>query len=382
MTHSRLSPSSASIWVNCPGSIIMTMDCSSIDSPESMDGTAAHEVAAKMIDLYRRTLSPFPIDVVGKTLSNGILATDEMYDAADLYARDVLNIMRKTQVSGGNYLGIEQHLKCPEIHPEMYGTCDCFLYDRRNSELYLWEFKYGHGIIDEYENWQAISYLFGIASLFNIDGIGDQKTIVHFRLVQPRAYHPNGAIREWKFLLSDIRGHINRLCASAKEAMGLSPAVKSGSHCRYCRARHKCASAQEAGISLYEHISTAMPECKLSNAAIGLFYEIVLRALEQIKCLETGIGEEIKSRIKSGAEIPGFIIEPSFGRESWSRPISDIIKFGELMGVNLRKEEAVTPAQARKLGIDETLIKNYTLRQQTGTTIKPFNIQKARRIFS
>jgi hypothetical protein len=120
----------------------------------------------------------------------------------------------------------------------------------------------------------------------------------------------------------------------------------------------------------------------MSDPAIGLFYEIILRAQKQIEYLETGISEEIKSRIKAGAAIPGFTIEPSIGRETWSRSTAEIAALGDLLGVNLRKEELITPNQARKAGLDDNVINEYTKREQKGLKLIPVNNQKARRIFN
>jgi hypothetical protein len=361
----NLRPSSAHVWVNCPGVISMTVDYPSVGSPESLAGGAVHELATKMIDLYRRALSPLPGNFIGKPATNGIIVDAEMFEAANLYALDVKEVMQSTRIFGGEYLGVEHFLLCPEIHSSMCGTCDCFIFHRQAKHLFLWEYKNGHRIVDECENWQAISYLSGLISKYDIDGIEDQSITVHFRIVQPRAYHANGAIREWTFRLSDIRGHINKLRAAVVEALSTSPRVQSGEHCRDCAARHDCPTARNAAVTLYEAAGLAVPE-KMSDESIGLFYRILLRAQEQIKCMEAGISEEIKSRLQGGNDVPGFALQPSEGREVWTRPVTEIIALGNLIGFNLRKEETITPNQARKVGVDESIIREYASRQQNG----------------
>ena len=44
-THALLSPSSASRWLNCPGSVALTRDLPDVQSEYSLEGTCAHTLA-------------------------------------------------------------------------------------------------------------------------------------------------------------------------------------------------------------------------------------------------------------------------------------------------------------------------------------------------
>lgn len=378
----KLSPSNAHIWApadGCRGYIKMTANYPpSPPRPEAAEGTIAHAIAREFIDKYRHLLQPNPEEYVDK-LRDGVLITQEMYDAADMYARDVLDVARKTQIFGGEYLGIEMRLPCPEIHPDMTGICDSFIFARRAGHLFIWEFKYGHSPVDEYENWQAICYLSGIYSTHGLNGYDDQKTTVHIRVVQPRTY-AGEPIREWTVKLSDIRPYVNIAREGALIASGENPPVTSGTHCQYCVARYNCPSALKTALALYETVSAPVPE-KINDTAIGALFQVVNRAKAAIDYLSTGLEEEIKGRIRGGHNVLGYSLEPSYGRTKWSRPTADIINLGNLMGVNLRKEDqTITPDQAMSAGLDESIVKLYTIRQQTGHKLIPINLQNVRRI--
>jgi hypothetical protein len=350
------------------------------ESPESREGSATHEIAARMIDNLARAITPAPGVYIGSVVTNGHVITAEEYDAAVLYAQDVAAVMQATRVFGGNGRGIERLIGIPEIHPQCSGTPDADLYVSGRA-LYLWDYKHGHGIVEPYENLQIVAYLAGLITLYGINGAQDQRITVHARIVQPRGFHRDGPIREWSCLLSDIRPLINKLRAAAEEALGPSPRIISGAHCRYCRARHECPSARESALTLYEATGAAIPEA-LPAAALGSLYALIKRAAAQIECMESGVEEQIKARIRAGESIPGCIVEEGVGREAWSHPTAEIIALGDMMGVELRVSDVCTPAQAKKKGLDPTIVTAYTSRPSTGFKVVVDNNLKARSVFN
>jgi hypothetical protein len=371
----------AGVWGpynGCPGSIAMTEGYEKREIPESAEGTAAHQIARELLSVTGEAAKAC---IIGNVTSNGVILDEEIFEAALLYFKDV-EAIRQSIISLFGY-GVEVPLEMPNIHPANHGICDAYLFDKRGErgDLYIWEFKYGHGIIEVFENWQLIDYLAGLVHLFGIDGFADQHITVHARIVQPRAFHKDGPIREWTFKLSDIRGHFNTLIANAKIAMSDKPLIRSGDQCRYCLARHECAVARDTGMRIYEGTAAGLLPDKMSNEALGSFYTLILRAQNQIKYLETGIGEEIKSRLKAGQAIPGFTAEPAYGNEKWNLPTEEIITLGELNGINLKKEALITPTQAKKAGLDAALVEAYSGRPQSGFKVVADNNTKARLIF-
>lgn len=388
MTHSIIPPSSAEIWGapdGCTGWVLMTQQYPQLPNgpyqTEADEGEASHEIAATLINAAAVGVTLTADNFIDKPAANGLLFTAEMFDGAKIYTDDVINVMRTTAVFGGPNFGNEFKIAAPSIHELSFGTTDQFIYDRNHGDLFIWDYKFGHDTVEAFENWQTINYLAGIIEALQIDGFVAQHTTVYVRIVQPRAFHAKGVVREWKLKAADLRPYFNILNHNAHKALSNAAEIHSGPHCKNCSARHVCPAALKAGMQLYEITRQPVPE-PLSFEALGIQLAIIKRALKQLEYLESGFEEQVKNLIRSGKNIPGWMVEQSSGRETWSKPISEVIMLGELLGHNLKKpDDAITPNQARKLGIDKDVIKLYSATPKTGFKVVPDNLNKAKQVF-
>lgn len=383
--HSIIAPSSADVWGSpngCTGSVLMQqMYPETEENPEAMEGTASHEVGAKLI--FAASVAAGFIDLpVGQTASNGVIIDDEMYEGAELFSDNVAEVMRSTAIFGGSHFNIEQRVNCPTIHELSFGTPDMWIYDQKMGIIYIWDYKYGYVVYEVFENWQLLNYIAGILTLLELNGIQTQHIKIHFRIVQPRAHHRDGPIREWVVKASDLRGYFNGLENKAHEALGANSVTRSGPHCRYCSARHACPVALKSGLRMYEIAGQPIP-VELSPGALGTQLTIVRRAIKQLEYIESGMTEQVKGLVRSGASIPGWKLEMGLGREWWDKPIPEVIALGDAMGIDVRKPDNVcTPKQARKKGIDDTLVSQYSGTPQTGLKLVSDNGSKTKRIFT
>lgn len=386
MSHSILPPSSAGIWGKpdgCTGWVLMAQTYPETEETvEAREGTASHEVGAELItDAKTNSRHRTAEHWVGRTAPNGVIITEEMYEGAKEYADDVTGIMRSLGVFGGPGLRIEQRVEIPAVHAINWGTPDCSIYSKSENALYVWDYKFGFEVVEAFENWQAIDYVAGLLGELEIDGHMDQHTIVHIRIAQPRAHHREGTIREWVVTASELRAHINILNANAHEALGPNAKFKTGSHCKHCPGRHACPAALKAGMRLYEVASKPVP-VELSAEALGVQLAIVKRARKQLEYLESGFEEQAKGLIRTGSLVPGWAVEEGIGREAWAKPIEEVIALGDMLDFNLRKPvAAITPNQAKKLGIDAAVITAYSTNPRTGLKIVPDNGNKAKQVF-
>lgn len=387
MSHSILPPSSAGIWGKpdgCTGWVLMAQTYPETETnEEALEGEASHEIAAELINYMSRGVFSTPADeFVDQEASNGVIYTDEMFEGAEVYAKNVADVMRDTGVFGGECFGTEVKVLASRIHELSYGTTDQFIFARHIGHLYVWDYKFGYEMVEVFECWQLINYVAGICEKFNIDGIEEQNITVHLRIVQPRAFHPEGIIREWVVKLSDLRGHINTLHHNAHVALSNDAVIRSGPHCKHCQARLNCPAALKAGMSLYEIAMRTLP-IDLPPEALGLQYAIVKRAIKQLEYLQSAYDEQVKSVIRKGGLVPNFMVEMGYGRLEWTETVAKIIEIGNERGYSLQKEtDVITPTQAKKLGVPHDVIEQYSKRPKAGLKVVPDNGTKAKRIFS
>jgi hypothetical protein len=364
--HSLIPPSSAHIWgstYGCSGWVAMSMAYPDTeDSEAAREGTASHEIGAELIRAAQRfnTDAPKKEALIGKVHDNGVVYTDEMFDAAEVYAANVIEVMDRTKVWHGPDIGVEQRIHAARIHKEhSWGTPDSYLYDRAGKTLYVWDYKYGMLEVEAFENRQLINYVAGLFDKFGIDGLLDQEITVVIRIVQPRVYRSSGPVDEWVVKGDELRGYINTLSNGAEKALGTKPETHTGAHCRFCNAVVGCEAARKAGLQFFEVTSRPVPD-ELPPDALGWYLGLLKRAKKHIETLEAAYSEEAAAVIRSGKSVPGWALKPGRGKKEWSISATEVIALGQSVGVDLDKHAVITPTQAIDAGMDKETVNGYT----------------------
>lgn len=378
--HAFLAPSSAHRWVFCPGSARLEAAYPETEeTPEAAEGTAAHWVALDCMLLAGR------VPAVDEVAPNGVHITADMIEAAELVARDVVATL------GANWrqmIVVEQRVTIPRVHPQNWGTPDVRAWQQLGDGrwvLHVWDFKYGHKIVEAFENWQCIDYASGALSEAKIDdGLADQNTVVSICVIQPRAYHRDGPVRRWTVRASDLRAHINRLHSSALDAVSDNPkCYPEPSACENCRGRHACEALQRSAYRAAEIGHSAQP-LDLSPHALGLELRMLLRAEALLKARRSGLEEHAVSLLKRGQPVAWFAMESTPGRLTWTKPAAEVMLLGQMVGANFAAPvEPITPTQAKKLAPTlATLIDSYSTRPAGAAKLVPDDGTKARRVFT
>ncbi len=381
--HAVLAPSAAHRWVNCPGSVQAEQQYPDIESEPAREGTACHEIGAAMVEAARTAGTLIWAHFDGKTASNGVMFNQEMYEAAELYADDIRQVMTKADIFSRQLLRIEKPVTIPRVHDLNWGTPDCVIWDLKNGVLYVWDFKYGYGVVEVEQNWQLIEYALGaLDSVTAGNGFEDQHITIDMRIVQPRAFHPDGPCRSWRVPASDLRSHANQLTVAAEASQSESPPCKAGTWCDHCKAAADCGTLQHATADTMDRIEVLQLHDLTPEASA-----IELRYLERSKVLLDAKLEALQAQslqqVKDGTVIPGYGIGYGRGSTNWNKPDSEVIALGDLMGVDLRKaEKPVTPSQALKLNVDETVINSYSQKRQGLARLVTNDKTIAGRVFS
>lgn len=363
MAHARIKPSAAGRWVHCPGSITMEEIFPETGRSEAAEeGTASHWVASETLSGHGGG------SFLGRTAPNGVIITQEMIDGAKEFVGYIASLGANVGLRG-----VEASVKIDRVHSECWGTPDYWWFDKSARALHVFDYKYGWGIVEAFENWQGICYISGVidllASMEKIPvGQFDQTISVILHIVQPRPFHSQGSCRSWNLDKASglLRGYINRLNAAAEKALGLNPQCIAGHYCRYCSARHACPAAQNSALFAIDYAFAATPQL-LDPAAMAIELKTLQRVEEAIKYRLTGLQTQVLELLKSGATVPGFGIEYGQGRKTWNCQEQEIIALGELFGIDLKApDKAVTPAQAIAKGLDPELVKSYSETPTTG----------------
>ena len=370
--HSILAPSSAARRVQCPGSVrLEAANPETEDSPASADGTAVHFAASEMLAGREPEIST--------AAPNGVFLTREMLEAADVYVeyiRRVLTPFGMVPEDGA----IEVSLNIPQVHALSHGTPDyrAWLPTTPRRTLFVADLKYGHGVVEAFENWQLMEYASGATSHWLLD---DLTTDVLLAVVQPRAFHREGPVREWRLPASDLRGYINRSRAAAVEALGPDPTFRTGEECLHCRGRHACTTLQRVGFRGMDEAGKRQP-FDLPPAAMGLEIRMLGDAIKRLTARHSGLEEQALAQIKRGIQIPGLAIEQGVGRKQWKLPDAQVLSLGAMMGVDLAKPAApITPTQAEAKGFPLDAMPELIETPRTGATLVIDDGARARRVF-
>ena len=386
MLDLRIPPSSAEIWGSthgCTGWPEMSAKFPQVDNPKAAEGRAAHELLAALVEFAVEGGNPSANRkfTVGQEIATGVICTDEMFDAVLDCVTDFMGVYSGLVSQGETpTYGIEAKIGAMRIHPSLKGRVDLWLYVARNEgHLYVWDFKYGHAVVEACHSWQNICYATGISEDLLLGTKLD--TWVHMRIVQPRAYHIDGIVREWRISLEIVLDHAQIMHDRAAKIFAGEGKTNSGNHCKYCVARHACGSAQRAAMLSVEYSGNPVPE-PLDNEALGLELRTLQRAATALKSRVTGLEAQAETLIRRGEIIPGFKLKPAKGREAWTKPDGQVMNLGKMYEVDVSTPKLITPKQARAAGIDAEVIAEYAAYPDAGHKLTAINSDEAKETFS
>jgi hypothetical protein len=346
--------------IQCPASVTMQVRYPELEpSPAALEGEQAHLVASDLLD-GREHVAPY--------------VTEQMRRGAELYA----SYVRRHVPVGGH---IEQRIEIPRVHALCFGTPD-FYYVGTNRDgrpwVFLADYKFGFGVVEAFENQQIVEYTAGI---LDKHGLSDLNTDVHAAIIQPRAHHRDGPIREWKFRASAIRALVNIGSNAAHEALGPSPRAQTGPECVYCSARHACPTLQRVAGRAADLAGAATP-VDLTPEQMGTELALLRAASDRLTARVDGLTEQLQWHLKQGRAVPGWALERGAGRERWARGDAAAIALGAALGFDLaRPPEAITPLQARERGMPIEHIPGLVERQAGGAKLVPDDGTAARQVF-
>lgn len=372
--HAFLAPSGSYQWGpgGCPASPRLQAEFpEDEESEESREGTAAHHYVTET--LLGRIVRE------GDTAPNGFPIDKTMVEAGFDIIRDVTDTVRAAR---GPAAMVEERVHMSaSIHALCWGTPDVYLLNFATRTVHLWDYKYGHRYVDAFRNWQCIAYVAGVLESNGVPREEWHLWSITVTIAQPRNYHPDGQLREWFFNGDELVRLVTELMAAAHEAVQENAPFKTGEHCRDCTGRHACPALERVAMGLADVSLRGFPVV-LPPHAVGLELTILQGAIKRLKARAEGLEEQALKLNRNGVDVPFWKSEYSQGREKWSIPHAEVLALGSLYGVDLNKPGNLTPAQARKAGVDAEIVKAMSETPRGALTLVPVTANDIAKRFS
>lgn len=311
------------------------------------EGIAAHYMAATVFRGEKQL-----DELIDRKAPNGVYMTAEMSEHVNSF------LTKRTK--GQSYLlQVDYHTHYSfEPFWVVTGQCDMLEYDE-HCDVHITDFRYGWRIVEPEQNWTLVSH--ALAFLKQYREKIHPHAIFHLSIFQPRPYHPAGTFRTWNISMATLQLLEGELIQALTTP---SRQLVTSDHCANCKALAICPAARKAEMNAID-ASDMKYEDTIDNDQLSFILDNLHRAETHIKDRLKAFEELARHRIKSGKVVNNYSVEFGLGNSRWKEGIDgDILK--ALTGKDLRKPSLVTPAEAKRRGVDETTVTMLTERPQTG----------------
>lgn len=352
--HSPLGGSTLKRWSACPGSINLSRGIPNRTSKYADEGTAAHEIAANYLKTKRW---PDNLDADTK-------------EAVSVYTDMIAEALKEAPAnfSSSKRMWVEQKFAMTQIHPKLFGTADCVIYDSDTKLLHVIDYKHGSGTVvevveDGKPNYQLTYYALGAAFSLNLP-VADVEIVI----VQPRCPHADGPVRRLRFSGIYLLEFAAELADFAKATEDPNAPLKSGSHCKFCPASGICTEIHKNALTVAKNeFSPAFsydPD-KLSE---------VLSWLPVLDSWIESVREFAYREAQHGRVPPGWKLVQKRATRKWrdENETLDALDFLVIQGEDIFTEPKLkSPAQIEKILKDKDLINSLTVAESSGLTLAP-----------
>lgn len=234
---------------------------------------------------------------------------------------------------------------------EAAGYCDVAIYSEKAKHLWVIDYKHGVGISKAVEgNTQVKQYAAGF--LFDDRRFIRPTTVgaVTMVIIQPRAFHKRGDIREYEVPTSDISEYLSLLDDVVYDCLKEdAPLTPGEDQCRFCDARPICPALSATSLAVLDpHIREIG---QLSKERLEDPDKIDTQRLSYIKQMRPLIMEwlnsvdaAIENAIFSGDSVPGFkAVEAKASRKWYGEEQDRVRKLASIIGVPDWELYDVTP---------------------------------------
>lgn len=377
-THRLFSPSQSERYTLCRGSVnLLRRTPPRPSSRWAEEGTRAHEV----LEAGLRNNCKTATEALAVSKHAGMTFEDKnkeiefkgsINDALDY----VWTLLEELNIFYGDaVLFIETEVNPPIVSApgEAAGYCDIAIYSPSARRLWVIDYKHGAGIAKAViGNTQVSQYACGF--LFDPKGFVDPASIdiVTLCIIQPRAFHPDGDIREYDTTPAALWDYLQSLDDIIADCLREdAPLTPGEEQCRFCDARSTCPAAEAAAVAVAKNTFANIRDVAAPKLPDPRTIDINrLSYIKQMQPILKGwldaVDQHIEEIMRSGLEVPGFKLAETQARREWyldGKTAEDDIatanaiatKLAALIGtspVDMFRTKLITITDAEKMVVD------------------------------
>lgn len=356
-SHSTISPSSASRWVNCPGSVLMaSLVPPPAESPYAAEGTRAHEIVEYCIKH----------DVDDPASVVAFAGEDE--DTLDAVRTHLAYV--RPQLSQAAGFGVEQRVAIPLGSTAIAGIVDLYvllpLEGRDGLLLRVIDYKHGQGVpVEAVGNYQLALYAYGCLLSLPVD-VRARVREIDCVISQPRARHVDGSVRVWNVPIEDLIEIIRRATEAAERIAVGDKTLNAGPHCRWCPALAVCPEAAESARKLaqqeFADVALLSDQQVADNLAFAVdFIEPWIRALRS----------HVQQKLEAGEQVRGWKLVQKRAVRRWvdEARVVEWARKMRLRMADIYEKSLISPAAMERLVGKKHLPAELVVSESSGVTI-------------
>jgi len=357
--HAKFGASNAKRRMNCPGSLNAEAPFPDESSPYAELGTAAHELGEFCLVNGHEDAFAF----IGEE-HNGHKVDDNMARAVQVY----IDHIRATAMSEPSLCRYEKRFSLDKLDPPMpmFGTADCIIYGKESGTLYVIDYKHGQGVAVEVEDNAQLKYY----ALGAILEIGDKAPVnkVTTIVVQPRAMHPDGPVRQHSYSRDEIMDFGTELIDAAHESLKPNAPRIAGDHCKFCKAAGTCSALRNDALAVAQDEFGAVKDINdLTPAEVADYLEKVPLIEEWIKSLR----RHANYILESGNTLPGYKLVEKRPTRRW-RVENEFVAWATEEGLDdddIYEKKLKSPSQIERIVGKKNLPTSLVMAVSTGTSM-------------
>ena len=351
MSHAKPSPSAASRWLKCPGSIKASEGIEDKSSPYAQEGTLAHEIAEAC--LRNRT---DPMEYKDTKMA------EDMAEYIAAYVDYVNSI--------NGFHSYEQKVDFSHLVPDGFGTVDALIIE--GDKIHVIDLKYGKGVqVFAEDNPQLMLYAIGAYS--EVEMLHEVKTIT-LHIVQPRLDH----IDVWETTPEALLKWGAWVQERANLALSDDPPFAPGEdQCRFCLVQATCQALYDYSVKIigqeFEDLSDNNPG-QLSEAKI----REVLENAGLIRGWLNAVEDHVFNLLNEGGDFKGFKLVEGRSLRKWKDENEAVKLLEQELGDQAYEKKILSPAKAEKaLGKKKTILKDLIIKPAGKPTLAPDNDKRS-----